>query len=88
MRPADSVAITNAIANVDVLRNDYFETIDQSNDACFYYPILGPGELVMFPGQCGNITAMPNFNATAVCISRFGNYYLLKPKNDDKLSEN
>lgn len=66
LRPVDDVAINNAMAGIDVLGNQYFENVDQSDEACFFYPETTPGETVVFPGQCANITAMPNFNASAV----------------------
>ncbi|KAJ0173509.1 hypothetical protein K1T71_010658 [Dendrolimus kikuchii] len=59
---ASVTAINNAISDVRVLDNNYFETVDQSNNACFYLPNLGPGEPVIFPGQCEtNVPVMANF---------------------------
>ncbi|XP_046971595.1 uncharacterized protein LOC124538552 isoform X1 [Vanessa cardui] len=55
-------AINNAIANIVVLNNTYYEQIDQSNDACFYLPEAVPNQPVEFIGQCDEtIPAMPNF---------------------------
>ncbi|GBP17935.1 Apolipoprotein D [Eumeta japonica] len=45
-------AINQAMSSIEVLSNDYFETTDQSDDACFYLPDLAPGEPVILNGQC------------------------------------
>ncbi|XP_037294072.1 uncharacterized protein LOC115446804 isoform X2 [Manduca sexta] len=61
---AANTAINNAIANIDVLQNRYYELIDQSDNACFYLPDLGPGEPVEFVGQCDtNVPVVQAFNA-------------------------
>ncbi|KPI92172.1 Apolipoprotein D [Papilio xuthus] len=60
---AANTAINNAIANIEVLDNRYYETIDQSNDACFYLPTIAPGQPVILPGECDpNISVVQNFN--------------------------
>ncbi|CAH2044979.1 unnamed protein product, partial [Iphiclides podalirius] len=60
---AANTAINNAIANIEVLDNVYYENIDQSATACFYLPDLAPGQPVEFVGQCDpNIPVMQNFN--------------------------
>ncbi|XP_047033930.1 uncharacterized protein LOC124640271 isoform X1 [Helicoverpa zea] len=62
---AGSLAIDNAMAAVDVLRNKYFEDIPQTDSACFYYPVLGPNDPVIFPGQCdANIPVVQNFDVS------------------------
>nr|XP_049704849.1 uncharacterized protein LOC110376413 isoform X13 [Helicoverpa armigera] len=62
---AGSLAIDNAMAAVDVLRNKYFEDIPQTDSACFYYPVLGPNDPVIFPGQCdANIPVIQNFDVS------------------------
>lgn len=65
----NSTAITEAIANVDVLDNIYYEPIDQSDETCFYLPDLAPGEPVVIPGQCDqNISVVQNFDAASVSV--------------------
>ncbi|XP_037876122.1 chlorophyllide A binding protein isoform X2 [Bombyx mori] len=68
---ASANAINNAIAPIVVLNNDYYERIDQSDDACFHLPNLAPGEPVILPGQCDpNIAVVRNFN-TARYLGRW-----------------
>ncbi|XP_063831228.1 uncharacterized protein LOC135080516 [Ostrinia nubilalis] len=69
-----NAAIDSAIANVDVLDQQYYEDIDQSDNACFFLPELLPGEEVVFPGQCENITVVQDFNATAY----IGRWFLIE----------
>ncbi|KAF9407326.1 hypothetical protein HW555_012606 [Spodoptera exigua] len=60
-----NTAINNAIANIDVIDNRYFDSIDQSDAACFYLPELGPNDPVIFPGQCDlNIPVIQNFDVS------------------------
>ncbi|XP_072929716.1 uncharacterized protein [Epargyreus clarus] len=60
---AANVAINNAIETIDVLANKYYEPIDQSDEACFYLPDLGPNEPVVFRGQCDqNIPVVRDFD--------------------------
>ncbi|XP_038206910.1 uncharacterized protein LOC119828739 [Zerene cesonia] len=60
-----TTAINNAISNITVLDDRYYENIDQSDSACFYLPNLTPNEPVILPGQCDpNITVVQNFNVT------------------------
>ncbi|XP_041970035.1 uncharacterized protein LOC121726651 [Aricia agestis] len=62
----DNNFINTAMNDIQVLDNMYFETIDQTDDACFYLPEYVPGQTVTFPGQCDqNIRVVQNFNATA-----------------------
>ncbi|CAG5005077.1 unnamed protein product [Parnassius apollo] len=62
---AANTEINNAIANITVLDNMYYENIDQSDNACFYLPDISPGEPIDLPGQCDlNITVVQNFNLT------------------------
>ncbi|XP_064293123.1 uncharacterized protein LOC128682706 [Plodia interpunctella] len=53
------------IDTIPVLKNSYYLTEDQSLTGCFYYPEAVPGQVVIFPGQCGDIETVPNFNLTA-----------------------
>lgn len=63
----DNIAINNAIANVNVLDNIYYENIDQSDDACFFLPEAVPNQPVVFVGQCDeNINVVQNFNVSRV----------------------
>ncbi|CAK1550414.1 unnamed protein product [Leptosia nina] len=63
---AANTAIDNAIADIVVLDNKYYEPIDQSDNACFYLPDLAPGEPVILLGKCdSNIQAIQNFNVSA-----------------------
>lgn len=67
----NSSAITNinrVIDSMRVLNNRYFQYINHSDDACFYYPETGPNP-VIFRGQCDpNINVVTNFNASGVSI--------------------
>lgn len=54
--------IEDAMAGIDVIDQRYFETINQNDNACFYLPDLAPGEPPVFPGQCANFNAVPNFD--------------------------
>ncbi|CAG9789457.1 unnamed protein product [Diatraea saccharalis] len=61
-----NVQIDETMASVPVLRSDYYEKVDQSADACFYFPELGPNEAVTFRGQCDpNIKVVENFDGVA-----------------------
>ncbi|XP_047994051.1 uncharacterized protein LOC125232436 [Leguminivora glycinivorella] len=60
-----SAIIDEAISNIDVLSNEYYERVDQTDSACFYLPDLAPGEPVLIVGQCQtDIPVVQNFNAT------------------------
>ncbi|XP_075983119.1 uncharacterized protein LOC142981240 isoform X2 [Anticarsia gemmatalis] len=60
---AGTTAINNVIATVDVLNERYFENVDQTDDACFFLPVLGPTDPVIFPGQCDTtIPVIRNFD--------------------------
>lgn len=62
-------AIDTAMEPITVLREEFFEVVDQSDYGCFYFPDLEPGEPVVLPGQCDSdsvIPVMTNFNASAV----------------------
>lgn len=66
---ASSTAIDNAMANIDVVENRYFQSIDQSDQACFYLPEIAAGQPVIFPGQCDTtITGVNNFSPSRVSI--------------------
>ncbi|XP_039757924.1 uncharacterized protein LOC120632183 [Pararge aegeria] len=58
------LAIDEAMQNIDVLQHKYFETIKQTDDACFYLPDPVPGLPVTFPGKCDeSISVVQNFDA-------------------------
>ncbi|KAL0819468.1 hypothetical protein ABMA28_007573 [Loxostege sticticalis] len=64
LSPTANVSINNAMADIDVLDEQSFEDIDQSDEACFFLPEVAPGEEVVFPGQCdSNIPVVQNFRA-------------------------
>lgn len=70
LSPIANVSINNAMANIDVLDEQYFEDIDQSDEACFFLPEVAPGEEVVFPGQCdSNIPVVQNFRAADVSLN-------------------
>ncbi|CAH2243005.1 jg19448 [Pararge aegeria aegeria] len=57
-------AIDEAIQNIDVLQHRYFETIKQTDDACFYLPDPVPGLPVTFSGKCDeSLPVVQNFDA-------------------------
>ncbi|KAF9816947.1 hypothetical protein SFRURICE_016828 [Spodoptera frugiperda] len=60
-----NAAINDAITNIDVIDNRYFDNTDQSDAACFHYPVLGPNDPVIFPGQCDpTIPVIQDFNVS------------------------
>lgn len=62
-----NAAINDAITNIDVIDNRYFDNTDQSDEACFHLPDLAPGEDVVLPGRCDTtIKGIDDFNITAV----------------------
>lgn len=64
-----SAAIDDAIAKVDVLKNDYYENIQQTDTACFHLPDIPPGDNVVLPGRCDlSIRGMSNFNLNRVRV--------------------
>ena len=70
----NNLAINNAIENITVLDNKYYENIDQSDDACFFLPEAIPNQPVVFAGQCNeNINVVQNFN-----VSRVSNNIILE----------
>ncbi|KAJ2953455.1 hypothetical protein O0L34_g1049 [Tuta absoluta] len=70
-----NTAIATALAAVDVLDQQYYEPVSQSDDACFYLPETGPTESAIFPGQCDpNITVVANFSAA----DYLGTWYLIE----------
>lgn len=74
LAPASVTAINNAINNVQVLSDEYFEYRDHTDEGCFYYPEPVAGKPVVFPGQCDDtIQAVPNFNLDRVGS---GNFYV------------
>ncbi|XP_049878078.1 uncharacterized protein LOC126375226 [Pectinophora gossypiella] len=59
-----TTAINAAIRNIRVLNNDYYSPINNTDNACFYFPEPN-GLPVRFRGQCDeSISVVTNFNAT------------------------
>lgn len=72
--------INNLLANSPTvtLRNEYFEPIDQTDYACFFFPDLAPGEPVIVPGQCEpNVPVMQNFDASLVRFSSITGLFIM-----------
>ncbi|CAH0594385.1 unnamed protein product [Chrysodeixis includens] len=64
LSPGSNGIINEAMSKVDVLRDIYYENIQQTDNACFYYPELGPNDPVIFPGSCdANIPVLQGFDA-------------------------
>lgn len=60
--------INQIINGINVLNNRYYQLIDRSDDACFYFPEPS-SDPVVFRGQCNeNITVVQNFDAARVSI--------------------
>lgn len=60
--------IQTVVNNFNVLDNRYFETVDRSAQACFYFPEPGT-DPIEFRGQCDtSITGMPAFDAVRVSV--------------------
>ncbi|XP_050551204.1 uncharacterized protein LOC118275267 isoform X3 [Spodoptera frugiperda] len=76
-----NAAINDAITNIDVIDNRYFDNTDQSDEACFHLPDLAPGEDVVLPGRCDTtIKGIDDFNITAYAgqwrlIESYGSRY-------------
>lgn len=61
-------AIDQIIEGIQVLNNRFYETVANTDDACFYYPVPN-GEQVVFRGICDqNIPVVTDFNALEVYI--------------------
>jgi retinol-binding protein 4 len=59
-------AINAVVNNINVLNDRYYDQIEQTQDACFYYPEAN-GQPLIFRGQCNDdIKVTTNFNATRV----------------------
>ncbi|XP_047994052.1 uncharacterized protein LOC125232437 [Leguminivora glycinivorella] len=57
------VEVNRVIASLVDLNTEYFQTTDQSDNGCFYYPVHQSGVPVVFPGTCDDtIAAIPSFN--------------------------
>lgn len=51
---------------MDVLRDEYYEVVDQSDEACFFLPEV-TGDVVIFPGVCDqDIPVVQDFRAADV----------------------
>lgn len=67
LTPDSQTNINNVINNIQVLRQDYYQTTGHTDADCFYYPEPEAGKPVVFPGSCDNtIQAVPNINLTQV----------------------
>ncbi|OWR44741.1 chlorophyllide A binding protein precursor, partial [Danaus plexippus plexippus] len=65
LSPEAIARINQKISQIDVLDDRYFNKVNRTDDACFYYPNPGP-ESPIFRGRCDeNISVVQNFNATA-----------------------
>lgn len=62
-------AIDQIIDSIQVLNNRFFETVNNSDDACFYYPEAN-GQPVIFRGICDqNIPVVTGFDAGQVTFT-------------------
>ncbi|XP_061721997.1 uncharacterized protein LOC133528578 [Cydia pomonella] len=61
---ASADLINTAMEQVQVLDQQYFETVDQSDDGCFAYPDIPAGNPIILEGPCGTVTPVANFQAT------------------------
>lgn len=67
LTPNAAAVINNIVNSIDVLNETFYQTVDNSDDGCFFFPAPDRNTPVVFPGQCDtNITAMPNFDAARV----------------------
>lgn len=56
-------AINKAIDDINVLNNRYYQTINNTEESCFYFPEVNKNETVSFRGQCDmNIPTVQNFD--------------------------
>nr|QNT08914.1 polycalin [Spodoptera littoralis] len=70
-----NAVINDAMTNIDVIDDRYFENVEQTDEACFHYPDLGPNDPVIFPGQCDlNIPVIQDFDI----IKYLGRWRLLE----------
>lgn len=55
-------AMATIITNNIVLYNEFYQSVDQTDATCFYYPTITQGSIII-PGQCdANIPVVQNFN--------------------------
>lgn len=67
MSAESEIAINDAIADIPVLGNQYYEDTSQTDESCFFLPVLGPTDPVVFVGQCdANIAVIQDFDPTRV----------------------
>lgn len=63
-------AIAAVTDSVTVLNDRYSQPVEQSDEACFYYPEVDPNSPVIFRGQCDlNLDVVTDFDAVAVSIT-------------------
>lgn len=86
---ASRTEIDRVIANVQVLREDYYVVRGHTEENCFYYPDNEGGPVIQ-TGQCqlSDITIVPQFDITAVSSSsiisksdKTSRYHKKYPKN-------
>ncbi|KAI5642834.1 lipocalin / cytosolic fatty-acid binding protein family domain-containing protein [Phthorimaea operculella] len=66
LNAAANTAINTTMANVDVLDQRYFETVDQTEAGCRSLPVIPAGQPIIIDGQCDpNIQVIKNFDAGA-----------------------
>lgn len=62
-------AINTVVTNNIDLFEGYYTTTDQSNDACFHYPVFDRPTAIELPGPCDErIRGVANFNTAAVSV--------------------
>lgn len=69
--------MNDIINSVPVLRQDYYYEMPQTPEACFYYPPLTDGKVIL-KGECPNaddINVVDDFDSELVCISFFDFFF-------------
>lgn len=78
-----NTAIDSIVNGINVLDNQYYQQIDQSDTGCFYFPIPD-GNTVFFRGQCDeSVQVVSQFNVERVIIRntlKIHNFMLVFPK--------
>lgn len=63
------LVIDEIINSIPVLNHEYYIEKDHSDEACFYYPEVIPGQPVSFRGQCDeNIEVVTDFELENVSL--------------------
>ncbi|XP_022123845.2 uncharacterized protein LOC110999209 [Pieris rapae] len=64
LRESDKTEINKVVDQINVLNERFYETTDNSPEACFYYPTVDSSRPVVFEGQCNeNIPVVRNFQS-------------------------